>query len=437
MTDLTPEFPQRDAAERLPPEPSPESSAAPTEPGDEGASLPPGSHVGAQSEALKPPEWLDEGDFIPPEVAHPEPPQPPGPGLGESFAWMGGMFGLQMLGGVMAIFVIMLLYLADTGYFQQPDEPLRDVFDQETVKLLQREYSGVLFGTVQSVSVLGVALAAWLRLGRERRRMLPLAPIPWRHVGVILLAFFPLAVLSTQLHTGATWVWTQITELLPFLKPVDQINSMTAVQELGERNSLIALLLMIAVAPAIAEELVFRGIIGRGLIARWGLRTGVLLTSLLFAAMHVHPPHAFALIPLSIFIHLTYLSTRSFCAPMLVHFLNNAFAVVILKLLPYFPEETQQMDQEPQFSVILLTCSAGCVVTLMMALWRSRMQFVDHDGSEWTPGYPAVEHPPAELEATLTARCRPTDLDDWLPAIIGLSLFLGGLILFAALAVQG
>ena len=49
---------------------------------------------------------------------------------------------------------------------------------------------------------------------------------------------------------------------------------------------------VLALGPAIGEELVFRGVIGQGLIRARGVVTGVVITCLLFAAMHVFPPHA-------------------------------------------------------------------------------------------------------------------------------------------------
>ncbi len=63
------------------------------------------------------------------------------------------------------------------------------------------------------------------------------------------------------------------------------------------------LIVAFAVAPALGEELVFRGVIGRGLIARWGLPAGVLITSVMFAAIHVHPAHVVGVIPVGIAMH--------------------------------------------------------------------------------------------------------------------------------------
>jgi hypothetical protein len=358
---------------------------------------------------------------------------PPGPGLPESLVWMGGMLGLQVIGGVIGFALIVVLYLIDTGALGRANDDPSPITG-ETLKVIQREYVGTLFGVIQTVTVLGAATAVFFRLGRDRRRRLPLTPIPWRHVALILAAMLPLVVVSMQLNLCADWVWEQVTERFPSLKPFDDVSSMAAVEKLARRTSFLWLLFMVAVAPAVAEELVFRGAIGRGLIARWGIPGGVLLTSLLFAAMHVHPPQVVALIPLSIFIHVAYIATRSFWAPVSVHFLNNGLAVVALTVILGLPESVKQPDSPP-VSALMLLSSGFCAAMLTVTLWKSRVQFIDWDGREWTPGYPAVEWPPEDLP--LHARCRPTDLRDWAPAAVGLGVFIVAAIVAGVLSEAG
>jgi hypothetical protein len=163
------------------------------------------------------------------------------------------------------------------------------------------------------------------------------------------------------------------------------------VQQLAQTASLPVLLLIIAVMPAIAEELVFRGVIGRGLVARWGIVPGVLITSCLFAAVHFHPAHALAVVPLGIAMHLVYLATRSFWAPVLLHFLNNAWATAATKMAA--ADAANAAD--PQASPVLLLASVTAVVVLAALLYRTRTRYVRDDGQEWDPGYFTVEAPPA------------------------------------------
>ncbi|MFO0964288.1 MAG: CPBP family intramembrane glutamic endopeptidase [Gemmataceae bacterium] len=83
-------------------------------------------------------------------------------------------------------------------------------------------------------------------------------------------------------------------------------------------------LLVHAVGPAVNEEVFFRGFLGRGLIGRYGVIPGVLLTSVLFGVFHANVPQAILGLVIGAFMHLAYLATRSLWVPMLLHFLTNA-----------------------------------------------------------------------------------------------------------------
>jgi len=87
------------------------------------------------------------------------------------------------------------------------------------------------------------------------------------------------------------------------------------------------LVVSLALAPAFLEELVFRGMLGRRLVEKCGVFTGVLISSLLFAGIHGSPPHAMATIPIAVLLHLLYLQTGTIWVPVLVHFANNLLAV--------------------------------------------------------------------------------------------------------------
>lgn len=77
--------------------------------------------------------------------------------------------------------------------------------------------------------------------------------------------------------------------------------------------------------PAVGEEVMFRGFLGRGLLARYGLAGGTLLSAM-FSLMHADPVQALAVLVLGITLQGVYIATRSLFAPMLLHGLNNALA---------------------------------------------------------------------------------------------------------------
>jgi membrane protease YdiL (CAAX protease family) len=92
------------------------------------------------------------------------------------------------------------------------------------------------------------------------------------------------------------------------------------------------LFLAVVLAP-IAEEILFRGILLRGLQRRFGASAAVFLTSVLFALIHMHLPALAPIFVLSIGLCLACLYTRSLLIPILMHALFNAFSLAIMLIL--------------------------------------------------------------------------------------------------------
>jgi membrane protease YdiL (CAAX protease family) len=95
-------------------------------------------------------------------------------------------------------------------------------------------------------------------------------------------------------------------------------------------------LLVVAVGAAVNEELFCRGFLGRGLVGRHGVPFGVLYASAIFGAMHLNLPQGAWALVLGCFLHLAYLATRSLWAPILLHFVNNAAALLMMSAFPDF-----------------------------------------------------------------------------------------------------
>ncbi|MCA9022942.1 MAG: CPBP family intramembrane metalloprotease, partial [Planctomycetaceae bacterium] len=142
--------------------------------------------------------------------------------------------------------------------------------------------------------------------------------------------------------------------------------------------------------------------IGRGLLARWGLIPGILITSFMFGIVHMHPAHAIAVIPLGMFMHFVYVATKSFWAPMLVHFLNNAFAVTVAKMMSQLPENAARLGDESQAVHPMISLAAALFLTAVcIYLWKTRVRYIKPNGSEWTPGYLSNEKPPVNAPITM------------------------------------
>lgn len=163
------------------------------------------------------------------------------------------------------------------------------------------------------------------------------------------------------------------------------------------------LIVYVGVIPAVNEEFLFRGLLGRGLVARWGVIGGVSLTSLLFAAVHFYPPQVVSLVPLAILMHMAYLATRSIWAPVLVHLVNNALAVIQLKLSAqeFDPLAAPNLTFQEWLAMVI---GAAIGVFGAVTLNSVRTEYVDASGNIVQPAFPTAEAPPKHLGLHRSAR---------------------------------
>lgn len=345
--------------------------------------------------------WLADDDFVEADRKAPQlPSAPPGPGLPESLLWTGGVLGVQVIASIIVAIVIaiglVVLAMSRGGGSSAGPSPGEL---QQAITSIQSEHLGLLLSGTQALLVMGVIIAARLRIGRDTLRRLSFHQLSFGHSVAILALILPLGIVSSQMYVAfEKLIWEPLVNLAPALRSLDDMNTMTQMGELTASMPLPLLLLAIALAPAIAEELVFRGVIGRGLTARWGVVWGVLLTSVLFAIVHMHPVHAAGVFLLGLGMHLVYLATRSFWAPMLVHLTNNSLAATVAKM-PVDPDAAALASEQPQHPLIILA-AVLLVAAIAWYFWKSRIEYRLPDGSSWDPGYFTVETPPEDSAAT-------------------------------------
>ena len=88
---------------------------------------------------------------------------------------------------------------------------------------------------------------------------------------------------------------------------------------------LLNLVLIVLIAPVV-EEVFFRGFLLNALWRRYGFRTAVIVSSLIFAIPHLEVLGAFAFAAV---LCVVFAGTRSLIGPILVHVSNNAIAVIL------------------------------------------------------------------------------------------------------------
>jgi sodium transport system permease protein len=190
---------------------------------------------------------------------------------------------------------------------------------------------------------------------------------------VRLGGFDPVETLSLRLPTrrqvaGGALAMTggvQLAWILAWLQglftpvPVDFLEAMAEMLRADSPGRFLWLLLLAALTPAIAEELLFRGVLlsafRRSLPTLWAV-VGV---GLVFGLFHLSPQTAFRILPtawLGILLAWIVVASGSLPLAIALHFVNNG-VILALASHPLTRERASSADQEP--SLLLLPLGLG------------------------------------------------------------------------------
>ena len=158
---------------------------------------------------------------------------------------------------------------------------------------------------------------------------IPPVPTLPRAVGTGALAY--LATMPVVLFTALVYQGILITRgFEPTLQDVARL----LVADHTPLTQLDLLFMAVVLAPAF-EETVFRGLMLPLLVRRFGLGTGVALTSLAFAAIHLHLYSAAPLFVVAVGFSLAYVYTGSLWVPITMHGLFNGVNLGLLLMARY------------------------------------------------------------------------------------------------------
>jgi len=199
-----------------------------------------------------------------------------------------------------------------------------------TLMLIMLFYVG---STVQAWKLLpGVLITQWLMLFAPIMLFLWYAKVDFKTALNLRPLSLPGAAASVILGLAAIVLVIQLgfwfNRVLPVPKEFEEEMAKLLAGD-GGLSHLAALLFVVAVSPAICEEVMFRGVILSGLRSRMGIWPCIVLVGLLFGIFHIS---VFRIPPIAVLgMVLTYLTVRtgSIYAAMLVHFVNNAFAILL------------------------------------------------------------------------------------------------------------
>jgi tetratricopeptide (TPR) repeat protein len=307
----------------------------------------------------------------PPAAPDVGPLPPPGPTLGEAIGWW------VVLAVGTAAGAAVLLGLAHVLFGGRDDSPARFAL----------------------VAVASFVTAAGIAVGRYRRRVvrrLALRRPAGLHLVLAALLAAPVAVLGTEISARAAAALGR--NAAPVPAPAAGWDE--ALHKVGEMERGLALgpwwLLLTAgcLLPALGEEAFFRGFLGRGLVANHGPVTGVLLTSGLFALIHVDPVRVAGTFALGAAAHLVYLAARSLWPAVLLHALNNLLAFGSERLA-----ETGSIDLTGQYGAdhlpaVTVLAAGAAAAAVSVVFYHTRVRWERPDGTAWDPGFVTAETPP-------------------------------------------
>jgi len=156
--------------------------------------------------------------------------------------------------------------------------------------------------------------------------------------GMILIIIFLIMMVSLPLINGLVSL-NEMMKLPPALGGMEKWMKETEDQaaqitekflDIHSMGGFAVNLLMIAIIPAIGEEMMFRGLLQR-LLGEWfkNIHVSILVTAFLFGAVHLQ---FYGLLPrmmLGVMFGYLYLWTGTLWAPVFAHFINNGSAVLI------------------------------------------------------------------------------------------------------------
>lgn len=194
-------------------------------------------------------------------------------------------------------------------------------------------YSSAAFGFI---AILIMPVFVFLRISNQKfKKVFKTRKFNFKYLVLSLLGLTVLIFTADYLYLFNKW----LIEFIPnntFAEAEAVLNEKysTIFSPANKRYYPIALIVF-GVMPAIAEELVFRGLIMRNLVkSSNNVHFGVIVSSLLFAAFHVQAWNILPMTALAILFGYTYHLTKDIRFPILMHFVYNAIQISLMFYMP-------------------------------------------------------------------------------------------------------
>ncbi len=150
---------------------------------------------------------------------------------------------------------------------------------------------------------------------------------PFRSFRASLLV--PMALTVAGVHI----LLSELDNLLRTLLPVPTWVSEMLQELSGGKTSVWGSVFLLAIVAPVTEELLFRGLILRGFVGRYGVKKAVLVSAALFAVVHLNLFQAPMALVLGVLLAWWFIETRSLLPCLFGHALNNSLGLLVSNVL--------------------------------------------------------------------------------------------------------
>lgn len=241
-------------------------------------------------------------------------------------------------------------------------------------------YTVLLLAFLLHVSLGSYAQRAYLPLGIAYGQILFFFGIPW--LAVASMGLEPRDFLAFSWPRGWTWPWIVLAAFTGFLlagglnslnqwmvgPDVARLFDSTRVLRGRPFSEQIGVALGVTLLAPLGEEVLFRGYLLRVFRARYGATAALLLTSGIFAAMHLNPASFLALLALGLLFGLLRMASGSLVPALVGHAVQNGLTAAAV-LLGISDPETAPID--PLLALATVAVAAPATWVAIGAIRRS------------------------------------------------------------------
>lgn len=280
-------------------------------------------------------------------------------------------FPFTVFGFVVAIFIT-LLYFIGGGHIAQMLTPANGSIESNPAAMrISQALAQVLFMLIPALAITRVS-----PLGTRLLLRFDASAITPKHwfvviVSIPLIQIFGYAWSSVQ----DAILPAQLVQWLANQSEETQTLYITLLGGFGIVDFLTAIVIG-ALIPAVAEEILFRGVMQRSIEQQSGIPIAIVHTSMLFMLIHFNPAQSITLLALAILLSVVAATSRSLIPSIIMHLLNNTLAVCSLYIQPMQSLDESAVNLSLPFAVPLLLLSTSGIIACVWLLLRKPQKLI-------------------------------------------------------------